>query len=56
MRIGKALALAAACALLAGCANTVNKVAAEAPINWTAEKGKKVLLVDPDAARREVVQ
>ena len=54
MRFQGILALAALCFVLAGCASTLNKVAAEAPINWSAEKGKKVLLIDPDVELSEL--
>ncbi len=54
MRLQGIFALAALCGLLSGCASTMNKVAAEAPINWSAEKGKKVLLIDPDVELSEL--
>lgn len=54
MRLQRIFALTALCGLLSGCASTMNKVAAEAPINWSAEKGKKVLLIDPDVELSEL--
>lgn len=54
MRLQGIFALAALCALLAGCASTSSKVAVETPINWTAEKGKKVVFIDPDVELSEL--
>lgn len=34
--------------LLCACTHTANKIADQAPINWTAETGKRVILLDPD--------
>jgi hypothetical protein len=48
------MALAFLCGLLGGCTQTVTKLAAEAPVNWTAERGKRVVLVDPDVELSEL--
>jgi hypothetical protein len=44
----------ALCVALCACAQTKNQVATSAPINWTAEKGKQVILVDPDVELSEL--
>jgi hypothetical protein len=54
MHLQRVFALAALCAVLGGCASTASNVASQAPINWTAEKGKKVLLIDPDVELTEL--
>src|ERR1041385_5435394 len=54
MRYGKKIAPLALCALLGACAQTSNKVATSAPINWTTESGKRVVLVDPDVELSEL--
>jgi len=54
MHYGKLLALTALCVGLCACAHTSTDVAASAPVNWTAERGKKVLLVDPDVELSEL--
>jgi hypothetical protein len=48
MRIPGQTVLAALGILLCACTHTSNKVAEQAPINWTAEAGKRVILLDPD--------
>ena len=40
--------------MLAGCTHTVANVAAEAPINWSAERGKRVVIIDPDVELSEL--
>jgi hypothetical protein len=50
----KKIAPLALCGLLAACAHTTNEVAKSAPINWTAEGGKRVVLVDPDVELSEL--
>jgi hypothetical protein len=47
-------ALVALCLAAAGCTTTSNKVAKEAPISWTANSGKRVLLLDPDVELSEL--
>jgi hypothetical protein len=54
MRYREILALIALSAMLSACANTSSNVATSAPINWTAERGKKILLIDPDVELSEV--
>jgi len=54
MQYGKKIAPLALCGLLCACAHTSNNVAASAPVNWTAEAGKRVVLVDPDVELSEV--
>lgn len=53
MRYGK-IAPLALCVALCACAQTKNQVATSAPINWTAEAGKRVVLVDPDVELSEL--
>lgn len=48
MRFLRQAALGALSILLCACTHTSNKVAEQAPINWTAETGKRVILLDPD--------
>jgi len=54
MHYGKKIAPLALCGLLGACAQTSNNVATSAPVNWTAESGKRVVLVDPDVELSEV--
>src|SRR6266567_1024688 len=54
MRYGKNIAPLALCGLLCACANTSSDVATSAPVNWTAERGKKVVLIDPDVELSEL--
>ena len=54
MRYGKKIAPLALCGFLCACAHTSNDVATSAPVNWTTERGKKVLLVDPDVELNEL--
>jgi hypothetical protein len=48
MRYLEKIAPLALCGFLCACAHTKNDIATSAPINWTAEAGKRVVLVDPD--------
>jgi hypothetical protein len=50
----KKFAPLALCGLLGACTHTVNEVAKSAPINWSAEGGKRVVLVDPDVELSEL--
>ena len=54
MRTGKLLAPLALCMALGACANVAGNVASSAPINWTAERGKTVLLIEPDVELSEI--
>lgn len=54
MRYLKKFAPLALCGLLGACAHTSTDLATSAPVNWTAERGKKVLLVDPDVELSEL--
>jgi hypothetical protein len=54
MRYREIIAPLALCGLLCGCAHTSNDIATSAPVNWSAERGKKVLLVDPDVELNEL--
>jgi hypothetical protein len=54
MRYRGIIALLALSGLLSACANVQGNVATSAPINWTAEKGKKVLFIDPDVELSEI--
>jgi len=54
MRYRKLIALLALGTMLSACANTTSNVATSAPVNWTAEHGKKILLVDPDVELSEL--
>jgi hypothetical protein len=54
MRYRELLALCALSTMLFACANVSSNVAASAPVNWTAEHGKKVLLIDPDVELSEI--
>lgn len=54
MHYAKKIALLALCGLLGACANTSNNLATSAPVNWTAERGKKVVLIDPDVELSEL--
>jgi hypothetical protein len=53
MRIGHVAAAGALCILLSGCAVASNRVDATAPINWTGQT-KRVVLVDPDVELSEL--
>src|SRR3954463_7774415 len=44
----------ALCVVLCACAQTKNDVATSAPVNWTTEAGKRVVLVDPDVELSEL--
>jgi hypothetical protein len=48
MRYKEKISALALCALLCACTQTSTNVAKSAPINWSAEAGKRVVLVDPD--------
>jgi hypothetical protein len=54
MRYRNKIAPLALCVALCACAQTKNQVATSAPINWTAEAGKRVVLVDPDVELSEL--
>lgn len=54
MHFQKILALVALCLTLSGCAHMVTNIAKTTPINWTAQHGKKVLLIDPDVELSEL--
>lgn len=54
MRYPEKLTPLALCVLLGACSHTANTVAASAPINWTAEAGKRVILIDPDVELSEL--
>src|SRR5690348_883866 len=54
MRYRKKIAPLALCLALCACAQTKNDVATSAPINWTADSGKRVILVDPDVELSEL--
>jgi hypothetical protein len=54
MRYENAGALLALCIVLCACTTTRKEVAESAPINWTAEAGKRVVLVDPDVELSEL--
>ena len=54
MRYREMLALLALSTILCACTSTQKQVAATAPVNWTAETGKRVLLVDPDVELSEL--
>lgn len=55
MRYRDKIAPWALCFALCACgAQTKNQVATSAPVNWTAEAGKRVVLVDPDVELSEL--
>lgn len=54
MRHGNKIALLALCVALSACAQTKNQVATSAPVNWSAEAIKRVVLVDPDVELSEL--
>jgi hypothetical protein len=54
MRYRKKIAALALCVALCACTSTSNKVATSAPVNWTGESGKRVILVDPDVELSEL--
>jgi len=52
--IKNVLGVVALCALLGACTVTSHQVATEAPINWTAERSKRVVVMDPDVELSEL--
>jgi hypothetical protein len=54
MRYLEKIAPLALCILLCACAQASNDIATSAPVNWTAERGKKVVLIDPDVELSEL--
>ena len=54
MRYRDKIAPLALCMALSACAQTKNDVATSAPVTWTAEAGKRVVLVDPDVELSEL--
>lgn len=54
MRYRKKIAPLALCIALCACAHTKNDIATSAPVNWTAQSGKKVVLIDPDVELSEL--
>lgn len=54
MRYRKLSALLALGMMLSACTSTQKQVAASVPVNWTAEAGKRVLLVEPDVELSEL--
>jgi hypothetical protein len=54
MRYREMIALLALGAMLSACTSTQKQVAASAPVNWTTESGKRVVLVDPDVELSEL--
>jgi hypothetical protein len=53
-RFGEGVALCAICGLLAACTQTSTKLAEAAPITWSDQSGKRVILVDPDVELSEL--
>lgn len=54
MKFQHLVALGVLGVLLGGCVRTVPEVATEAPVNWTAEKGKRVVVIEPDVILSEL--
>lgn len=54
MRYREIIALLALGTVLCACTSTQKQVAATAPVNWTAESGKRVVLVEPDVELSEL--
>jgi hypothetical protein len=53
MKLWRLTALAALCAALCACANTNSKLAVNAPIQWTSD-GKRVVMIEPDVELDEL--
>lgn len=54
VKMTPAAMVVALCVGLCACAQTKNNVATTAPVNWTAEAVKRVILVDPDVELSEL--
>ncbi|HJR56153.1 MAG TPA: hypothetical protein VJ798_06215 [Rhizomicrobium sp.] len=54
MRLFRFAAFAAVCIMLAGCASSSTDLAQGVPINWSAERGKRIVLIDPDVELSEL--
>jgi hypothetical protein len=54
MKSQRWVVLGALCVLLSACTHTVSNTAAQTPINWTPEKAKRVVIVEPDVVLSEL--
>ena len=54
MRYRELITLLALGTMLSACTSTQKQVAATAPVNWTAEVGKRVVLIEPDVELSEL--
>jgi hypothetical protein len=54
MKFQRGVALAALCVLLSACTHTAVSLATQTSVNWTAEKTKRVVVIDPDVVLSEL--